>query len=113
MPNILCTGSRDGVMRVFDVRQPHTAVSVTATHKNTLTSLSSPASGRNGAGCHLIFSGSLDRRVIVQDWRMQRNTQPMVIIGKLSSAVMGLAAHPSDPTIAIATLTGVYALNIS
>lgn len=91
------TGSRDCSLLLYDFRSRQCVTSVRH-HTNTISAIATYGD--------LIFTGGLDRRFIVEDFRML-GRQPLV--REMESAILSLSVN-SSMQCAVSTLTGVYVI---
>ncbi|EPY19562.1 G-protein (beta)-like protein [Strigomonas culicis] len=95
------TGSRDCTVALYDTRSRQRTATIKS-HFNSVTAL-----GIFGENC--LFTGGLDKRVVVDDMRMLGH-QPTCC--DMDSAVLSLSV--ASPTqCAVSTLTGVHVINFS
>lgn len=92
--NTILTGSRDSTVCQYDLRVRNLANTFTH-HTNTITSIT--ASG------DLLFTAGLDKRVIIQDFRMGG----VLASRDMDSAILDLSVSPNMHC-AVSTLTGIH-----
>eukprot|EP00796_Vickermania_ingenoplastis_P004337 gene4337-3151_t len=96
--NTMLSGSRDSTVVLYDLRMRGKGTTTFTQHSNTVTAI--------GTCGDLLFTAGLDRRVVIQDFRMGGTMASR----EMDSAVLALSVS-SSMQCAVSTLTGIHVIS--